>query len=913
MKSAKSLKWLIIGLIVATISIAADAQYSIWAFNQSATLTAINQYGFYTSANLTLVGMDINAAWVTNGKYGNATIFDGTDDFMRLDKVGAMNHPTTFLYTPTYEGSNQSTHPDVYYNASGWGTPSWKYWMAMTPYPNSTGKYENPSILVSNDSLTWTVPVGLTNPIDADPGGTAYNSDPEILVVDDTMWVYYLEEIPASSTSVISRRNSTDGVNWGGEQNLTITTTYMQFASPAIVHRNGLWEMFANNDSGGCTSKVGLLLYYNSTDGLTWAGPYKPTFTPRSDITLWHLNVEYAPTKNQYMMFWEGYDNLVGTPGCGKQSHMFYANSTNGQTWQTYTNPLMYDLLEPTQWDEQSLYRPTTIYHSAIDTIELWYGGFSDTSGAAVWHIGYQNETLTNIQDRIVNNRNPLYTPEGTICMWINQTVANTGNGLFGDRYDSGLGQNTYRELLFSSSNLKMAYSCKNGTAEVAVVQGAGLNANYWTHACVTWNTTTQTYYKNGTFANSSGTTCPSTNDNLLPIRVGSYYSGGTTYSFEGILDEIYIFNYTLTPAEIINVRDNNPPIYTPTTTTTTTTTTLPPSISDCRVNASEVLQGSYVWVNATVAQGTAALDRFWFSLNATIWPSLAAAPGVNNYSVDTAALLGNYSLVCFVNDTVKLEANATDGWLNVVTTTTSTTVTTTTSTTTTTTTLAGVQEFSLIQVSPADGGESVPPSSQDFTLAVWNNTNMSIDYVAVWSNLTGSWVESNGSYGIVNGSISYSISSDVNATIIWGGYANLTNGTELRTANRTYFWRPASPVAYSPMLYQHWIMLGIAATFFTIMGFMRFFEPIGKITFLMSGGIMYLLMALGTLRMKVWWQAGKLLNYTYIPTNGEETLALIPGLMGVLLLVITYYHAVDWFAAEPLTTQYKKVFGGRQ
>ena len=64
------------------------------------------------------------------------------------------------LNIPTYDGSGQAVHPDVYYNANGWN--GYRYWMAMTPYPNGNAAYENPSIVVSNDNLNWIVPPGLS-------------------------------------------------------------------------------------------------------------------------------------------------------------------------------------------------------------------------------------------------------------------------------------------------------------------------------------------------------------------------------------------------------------------------------------------------------------------------------------------------------------------------------------------------------------------------------------------------------------------------------------------------------------------------------------------------------------------------------------------------------------------------------
>ena len=51
-------------------------------------------------------------------------------------------------------------HPDVIYFPSG--MDGYKYWMMYTPYPPQS--VENPSIVRSNDDITWT-DAGITNPV----------------------------------------------------------------------------------------------------------------------------------------------------------------------------------------------------------------------------------------------------------------------------------------------------------------------------------------------------------------------------------------------------------------------------------------------------------------------------------------------------------------------------------------------------------------------------------------------------------------------------------------------------------------------------------------------------------------------------------------------------------------------------
>src|SRR5438270_13677 len=51
----------------------------------------------------------------------------------------------TVMTVPTYDGSNQSVHPDVVAFDAAWHGA--RYWMTMTPYPGSDQHLENPSIL----------------------------------------------------------------------------------------------------------------------------------------------------------------------------------------------------------------------------------------------------------------------------------------------------------------------------------------------------------------------------------------------------------------------------------------------------------------------------------------------------------------------------------------------------------------------------------------------------------------------------------------------------------------------------------------------------------------------------------------------------------------------------------------------
>lgn len=105
------------------------------------------------------------------------------------------------LSTPTYDRSDQSVHPSVIDLKTEYGVNSWggfRYWMALTPYPNFNSAFENPSILASNDGIRWIAPPGIINPLAPKPTGhvlDSYNSDPELVFdPDQNILILYWRE-----------------------------------------------------------------------------------------------------------------------------------------------------------------------------------------------------------------------------------------------------------------------------------------------------------------------------------------------------------------------------------------------------------------------------------------------------------------------------------------------------------------------------------------------------------------------------------------------------------------------------------------------------------------------------------------------------------------------------------------------
>uniref|UniRef100_A0AAU6WNH0 Uncharacterized protein n=1 Tax=Chryseobacterium endophyticum TaxID=1854762 RepID=A0AAU6WNH0_9FLAO len=112
----------------------------------------------------------------------NDNIYTGPTDY--LTDLGTIN--INVLANGNHPGKNDPAfikninapnvgycHPDVQYFQDGLN--GYKYWMVFTPYFGTIGiakdarRYENPTIVVSNDGLNWSPPPGMDNPLQKTP------------------------------------------------------------------------------------------------------------------------------------------------------------------------------------------------------------------------------------------------------------------------------------------------------------------------------------------------------------------------------------------------------------------------------------------------------------------------------------------------------------------------------------------------------------------------------------------------------------------------------------------------------------------------------------------------------------------------------------------------------------------------
>lgn len=272
------------------------------------------------------------------------------------------------LDTPTYDGSGQAVHPSVLYFASGWN--GHKYWMCLTPYPEGNEDYENPSILVSEDGTTWTVPNGLTNPIVAQPAG-GYNADGEIVMTANGLTMWCLYKVSVGGEIDIRGKSSTDGVTWSAEVTIIDGTTNLDL-SPAVVWDGSQFVMYSTDYTSGADATSVFHRRTCATINGTWSAPSACTMDAAypAGEGAWHQDVIYEAGR-----FW-GLFNFTN-----KKDYLAY--SDDGSAWTRTTNPVI-DLTAD-RWDNAQIYRGSLIRKDATH-FAVWY---SANGTGTIWHIGY--------------------------------------------------------------------------------------------------------------------------------------------------------------------------------------------------------------------------------------------------------------------------------------------------------------------------------------------------------------------------------------------------------------------------------------------------------------------------------------------------------------------------------------------
>jgi hypothetical protein len=253
-----------------------------------------------TPATVSIGAKAVNSTAYFDGHIRRVVIFNRTltnDELQQAHRIlardvvplqGTFYNAASPLTIPTYDGSNQLVHMDVIAPATG-TVCGYRYVMAMTPLPNDSSTFENPSIVVSQDNVTWAAPAGLTNPIDTAAGSGTWNSDTDLTWDGSKMWLLFRTYVDAPLSETLYVTSSTDLVTWTAKQQvLNVTGTQTSLLSPAVVWDGTQYVMYVVNEIS--TSPVYRKIQRYTAPAMTgpWSGPVDCTI-PKLNLGVWHV------------------------------------------------------------------------------------------------------------------------------------------------------------------------------------------------------------------------------------------------------------------------------------------------------------------------------------------------------------------------------------------------------------------------------------------------------------------------------------------------------------------------------------------------------------------------------------------------------------------------------------------------
>jgi hypothetical protein len=315
------------------------------------------------------------------------------DNYYAPNASGPLNIPAYVQFS----GVNEVVHPDVVYIANGWN--GYKYWMVFTPYPGSDDTLENPSIVASNDNVTWVVPPGLTNPIDSYASTVDdYYSDPDLILSPDQLTMSVIWRRHSNAYEKLYLRTSTNGINWGTRTEIISSdATDETVISPAVVYNGSQYLLWTVDNK--VSPRVIRLRTANSLSG-PWSSSTPTNIVPFTyaspNTETWHINVTKVGT--EYWMITN--DSVIGS---SNGLNLLLGKSTDGIHWTFGTHVLLVRRDNSSYWD-QNLYRASMIPVSDGQQLGLriWFSVMrKGTSTTVPWRIGYTEAWCTPRNTRL--------------------------------------------------------------------------------------------------------------------------------------------------------------------------------------------------------------------------------------------------------------------------------------------------------------------------------------------------------------------------------------------------------------------------------------------------------------------------------------------------------------------------------
>jgi hypothetical protein len=264
------------------------------------------------------------------------------------------------LVIPTYDGSNQATHPDVWLERSepGGGAGAAHLTLVMTPYPFSNDRLENPSLLVSDDGMSFTAPPGVAAPL-VPPPPHDHNNDPDLRRDPRTgdYEILYLEALRPERQTLVALR-SRDRRTWTRRDAVVYDLGRGDpfIVSPAALDDAGQTHLFYVDTADR------RLYTMVSADGATWdPRSATPVALDLGAVKAWH--VDALRGDGAYALLISGYVEQF------EHQDLYLATSPDLVHWTLRPEPLLDH--RDSALGVESLYRSTGVVDHG--TLVVWY------------------------------------------------------------------------------------------------------------------------------------------------------------------------------------------------------------------------------------------------------------------------------------------------------------------------------------------------------------------------------------------------------------------------------------------------------------------------------------------------------------------------------------------------------------
>lgn len=329
-----------------------------------------------------------------------------TDKSLNLKKANAQIP----LDIPTYHfGDNHAVHPSIKdFPNKKYG---FAYVMAFTPYSESRDRYENPSIVVSDDRINWYVPNGLINPVIPQLETGFHYSDPELFDNGTELEMWYRLTNKSNQQSKLLMVKTIDLINWTDPVTiLEINQLDTAYISPTGFYASGIYHLWYRDKNAN-------YVYTSTTDLINWTTPeiVNYDFGEYSNFKCWHNEVRVIDGK---------YMSVSSAIGDGEYQ-LFLFESSDGKNFD-----LIKKIVEPSLngFDNWRIYKASLvkygvwyyIYYSAFARDNSCHIGLTKASAASSIFSGYtmadkQFNDLYQMTTAIMYGRNkePIIFPDG--------------------------------------------------------------------------------------------------------------------------------------------------------------------------------------------------------------------------------------------------------------------------------------------------------------------------------------------------------------------------------------------------------------------------------------------------------------------------------------------------------------------